>query len=86
MLFNWQLHPIHRFRSTPRVSKAIGAAAILLVSAAPAFAQGTGSPSGTPTLFRTDIQEGAQVLKAVLRNVQQFAEQEVHNPWLWFRD
>ena len=44
MRFTRQLQHIRRFRPTHSNSRAIGAAAVLLVSAAPAFAQVTGSP------------------------------------------
>ena len=44
MRFTRQLQYIRRFQPTYRNTKAIGAAAILLASAVPAFAQASGSP------------------------------------------
>ncbi len=83
MRFNRQLHPIHRFRPTPRHSKAIGAAAILLVSAVPAFAQGTGSPwenavNGLKNSFTGPIATGLSLVAIVIGGLT-FAYGEGHS-------
>ena len=44
MQFTQQVQHLRRFKPQFRNSKSIGAAAILVASAVPAFAQGTGSP------------------------------------------